>query len=205
MRTLRARSGALSQTATSPTIAGPLGPAPKLADVRTCPACGEDTKAGYAEACTKCGFSPSGEQTAEPEAGAPELTIGEQAEPPPPEGPPSGEPPPPESAPKKKHPGARTLIWLVVIGAAIGADRLGVFDQATGPDADQVEEAIADDAQTNHGVQVSVDCPDDADQTAVDESFFCTVTGPKGETLRLRVINHEDSFEWQSGPLGTLG
>jgi hypothetical protein len=154
--------------------------------VRTCPACGDETEAGYAEACTECGFSPTGE-----------------VEPPPPD-PEQVEAPPPEpEAAKKKRPALRGLIWLAVIGAAIGADRLGVFDQSPGPDPGQVEEAIADQARQN-GVEVTVDCPDDADQTAVEESFRCTVTSTTGETVTIKVTNHEDSFEWQTGPLSLL-
>jgi hypothetical protein len=151
--------------------------------MRTCPACGEDTKAGYAEPCTECGFSPSGGQPAEPEG-----TIGDQ---------------PPAAETKRRRPALRGLVWVALIGAAIGADRLGVFDQPTGPDPQQVEQAIADDAR-QYGAKVTVSCPDDADQTAVEETFKCTATNAAGETVTIKVTNHEDSFEWVSGPLSTL-
>jgi hypothetical protein len=157
--------------------------------VRTCPACGEDTEAGYAEPCTECGFSPTGEQELEAEAPPPEL----ETEAPPPE---------PEVA-KKRRPALRGLIWLLVLGAAIGAERLGIFDQPSGPDPGEVEQAIADQARQN-GIEVTVDCPDDADQTAVEESFRCTVTSASGETVTIRVINHEDTYEWRTGPLSLL-
>ena len=51
--------------------------------MRTCPACGEDTDAGYTEACTECGFSAVGEQPA-PAPDAP----GTAADPAPPDPPP---------------------------------------------------------------------------------------------------------------------
>jgi hypothetical protein len=140
--------------------------------VRTCPACGDETEAGYAEPCTECGFSPDGEQ-------------------------------PPEAATKRKRPAVRGLVWLALIAAAIGAERLGVFDGSTGPDPGQVEQAIADDARQYHA-EVTVDCPDDADETEVGESFECTAANAAGDTATVTVINNEDSFEWQSGPLSTL-
>jgi hypothetical protein len=196
-----------------------------LAPVRTCPACGEDTKAGYAEACSECGFSPAGEDPAEPDQAVAEITVGElppsgaaepvptagepppsAGEPPPPDTPPipaEGQPPPDVPASGRKRPARRLLVWLVVIGGLFAADALGVFDQPPGPDVDRVEQAIADDAR-QYGVVVTVDCPDDADQTEVDASFKCTATSASGETVTIRVINHEDSFEWQSGPLSTL-
>jgi Domain of unknown function (DUF4333) len=157
--------------------------------VRTCPACGEETEACYADACTECGFSPTGEQT----------------DPPPPStSPVEAPPPPPDSEPaKKKRPAVRGLIWLALIAGAIGADRLGVFDQPTGPDPGEVEEAIADQAHQD-GIEVTVDCPDDAEDAAVEESFRCTATSASGETVTIKVTNHEDTFEWQSGPLSLL-
>ena len=157
--------------------------------MRTCPECGEDTEAGYAEPCTECGFSPTGEPEIEAEAPPPEIET-------------QAPPPEPEVA-KKKRPALRGLIWLVVLGAAIGAERLGIFDQPPGPDPGEVEQAIADQARQN-GIEVTVDCPDDADQTAVEESFRCTVTSASGEAVTIRVTNHEDNFEWQTGPLSLL-
>lgn len=164
--------------------------------MRTCPACGEDTQAGYAERCTECGFSPTDENEESAPAPEPELTIGEPNLPPP-------EPPPDPEPVKKKRRALRGVVWLVVLGAAIGADRLGVFDQPTGPDAGQVEEAIADDAR-QYGVTVTVDCPDDAEDTEVEGTFKCTATSAAGETVTIKVTNHEDTFEWQGGPLSTL-
>jgi hypothetical protein len=154
--------------------------------VRTCPACGEDTKAGYAERCTECGFSPDdeNEELARTPDRKPQITIAEPVK-------------------KKKRPALRAVVWLVVLGAAVGADRLGVFDQPTGPDPGQVEEAIADDAR-QYGVSVTVDCPDDAEDTEAEGTFKCTATSGSGETVTIKVTNHEDTFEWQSGPLSTL-
>jgi hypothetical protein len=160
--------------------------------VRTCPACGEDTEAGYSEPCTECGFSAIGEQPAEP---APEVTVGEQQQAP--------EPPPAEPQEQRKRSPARLLVWLVVIAGFFAVNQLGVFDEATGPTAEEVEQAIVDSAR-QFGVEVTVDCPDDAEDTEVDGTFVCTATAPGGRTVEIVVTNHEDTFEWETGPLTTL-
>ena len=172
--------------------------------MRTCPACGEDTKSSYAEPCTECGFSPFGEQPDESAPAAEPLTAAEPV--------PTADPapttevpfPPPEPAPaeQKKRSPARWLVWLVVIVGFFGAERLGLFDAPTGPKADEVEQAIADSAPA--GLEITVDCPDDAEDTPVDGTFSCTATDSRGRTIEIVVTNHEDTFEWQSGPLGTL-
>jgi len=173
--------------------------------MRTCPACGEDTKSSYAEPCTECGFSPFGEQPAEPAPVAEPAPTAEApsapAEPAPTADVPS---PPPEQAPaeQKKRSRARWLVWLVVIVGLFGAERLGLFDPPTGPKADEVEQAIADSAPA--GLELTVDCPDDAEDTPVDGTFTCTASDARGRTIEIVVTNHEDTFEWQSGPLGTL-
>ena len=161
--------------------------------MRTCPACGEDTDAGYAEACTECGFSAVGEQPA-PAPDAPDTA----ADPEPPD------PPPPEAEPKRKRTVARGLIWLVVLAGFFGVERLGIFDQPPGPPADEVEAAIADSAR-QFGVTVTVQCPDDAEDTEAEATFVCTATDRRGRSVEIVVTNHEDTFEWQTGPLSTLG
>ena len=173
--------------------------------MRTCPACGEDTKAGYSEACTKCGFSAMGEQPAE-ESPAPEpeaeVTVGDQ--PPPPTGAPQEAPdeaPAEPPAEKKKRSPVRWVIWLVVIAGFFGLNQFGVFDEPTGPTADEVEEAI--EARAPAGV--TVECPDDAEDTPVDGTFTCVATGANGRTAEILVTNHEDNYEWNTGPLTTLG
>jgi hypothetical protein len=161
--------------------------------MRTCPACGADTKAGYSEACTKCGFSAVGEQP-------PEVEVAPVGEAPPPE----AEPQPAEAEQKKKgNPVARGVIWVIVIAAFFGIDRLGIFDEATGPTAAEVEEAITDSAR-QFGVQVTVDCPDNAEDTEVDATFTCTATNRRGTSVDVLVTNHEDNYEWDTGPLSTL-
>lgn len=160
--------------------------------MRTCPACGEDTESGYAEPCTECGFSPNGEGDE-----APVISVGDEAA--------ADEPGPEaesESAPKLKRSPARLLIWLVALAALFGVARLGIFDPAPGPDADQVEEAIVDNA-ADYGATVTVACPDDADQTEVDASFRCVVTAGN-RTFPIRVTNHEDNFSWPSDQFATL-
>ena len=52
---------------------------------------------------------------------------------------------------------------------------------------------------------MTVDCPDDAEDTPVDGTFTCTATGRNGRTAEIVVTNHEDTFEWETGPLSTLG
>jgi hypothetical protein len=160
--------------------------------MRTCPACGEDTKAGYSEACTKCGFSAIGEEQPDVEV----TPVGEEP-------PPESEPQPAQTEKKKGNPVARGVIWVVVIAAFFAIDRLGIFDGATGPTATEVEQAIADSAQ-QFGVKVTVDCPDDAEDTEVDATFTCTATNRRGTSVEVLVTNHEDNYEWDTGPLSTL-
>ncbi len=179
--------------------------------MHTCPACGEETEAGYAEACTECGFSPTGEPAepvpAEPDPEVePTAEVGPDAEVEPTadaEPSPMDAPPPPPPA-RKKRPGTRLVFWLIAIAAVFGISKLGVFEPNPGPDASEVEDAIVKNA-ADYGVTVTVDCPDDADETAVEESFFCTVTTPSGKAFRIRVTNHEDTFSWPSDRFAALG
>ena len=160
--------------------------------MRTCPACGEDTESGHSEPCTECGFSPNGEGDERPA-----ISVGDEA--------PADDPAPAaesESASKRKRSSARLLVWLVALVALFGLDRAGVFESPPGPDADQVEEAIVDNA-ADYGVTVTVDCPDDADQTEVEASFRCVVNAGN-ETFPIRVTNHEDNFSWPSDQFTTL-
>lgn len=160
--------------------------------MRTCPACGEDTESGHSEPCTECGFSPNGEGDERPA-----ISVGDEA--------PADDPAPAaesESASKRKRSPARLLVWLVALVALFGLDRAGVFESPPGPDADQVEEAIVDNA-ADYGVTVTVDCPGDADQTEVEASFRCVVNAGN-ETFPIRVTNHEDNFSWPSDQFTTL-
>ncbi len=86
--------------------------------------------------------------------------------------------------------------------ALFGLDRAGVFESPPGPDADQVEKAIVDNA-ADYGATVTVDCPDDADQTEVEASFRCVVNAGN-QTFPIRVTNHEDNFSWPSDQFTTL-
>jgi hypothetical protein len=165
--------------------------------MRTCPACGEDTKAGYAEACTKCGFSAIGEQS-------PDVQVTPVGEVPAPEAPEAGSQPQPAEAQKNKgNPVGRIVVWVVVIAAFFGVERLGIFGDAPGPTASEVEEAITESA-LQFGVKVTVDCPDDAEDTEVDATFTCTATNRRGTSVDVLVTNHEDNYEWETGPLSTL-
>lgn len=160
--------------------------------MRTCPACGEDTESGHSEPCTECGFSPNGEGDERPA-----ISVGDEA--------PADDPAPAaesESASKRKRSPARLLVWLVALVALFGLDRAGVFESPPGPDADQVEEAIVDNA-ADYGVTVTVDCPDDADQTEAEASFRCVVNAGN-QTFPIRVTNHEDNFSWPSDQFTTL-
>jgi hypothetical protein len=190
--------------------------------MRTCPACGEDTEASYAEPCTECGVSATGEPATAPEpepepqvepATEPEVEPAPEFEQPAP-APPSPEsaiatgpeppPEPPAEAPaEKKRSPARWFLWLGIVAAGVGIYLSGAFETPTGPDADQVEESIAGSAP--RGVEITVDCPDDSDETPVGGTFTCTATGPNGRTVEIVVTNHEETFEWDTGPLNTLG
>ena len=38
-----------------------------------------------------------------------------------------------------------------------------------------------------------------------DATFACTATDRRGRSVEIVVTNNEDTFEWQTGPLSTLG
>lgn len=174
--------------------------------MRTCPACGEDTEAGYAETCSECGFSPAGPQ--QPEESFEVGEVGEVEIPPSPgETPPRpGEPSPspeetgpgPEQTSKRKRggPGIGTLIWLLVIGGSLAADGLGVFDEVSGPDPAEVEAQLVLDG-SELGATLTADCPDDADQTEVGGSFECVLTTEAGGTATIEVLNNENTYEYR--------
>ncbi len=169
--------------------------------MRSCPACGEDTKAGYAEACSKCGFSPAGPQQPEESFQVGEVgTVGE-VEIPPWRGETSPSPeekaPAPEEASKRKRggPGIGTLIWLLIIGGSLVVDGLGVFDEVSGPDPAEVEAQLVL-AGSELGATLTADCPEDADQTEVGGSFRCVLTTETGEIASIAVLNNENSYEY---------
>ena len=159
--------------------------------MRTCPECGEDTEAGYAEPCTECGFSASAPVeigVATPDrAGAPDRVEE------------------PGGRPRRRATLAR-VVGALVLAALIGADALGVFDEGggSGPTAEEVEEALVDDAAAL-GIELTVDCPDDAAETDVGESFECVAANSAGLTRAVPVTNLEDGFEWPRRPLLELG
>jgi hypothetical protein len=156
------------------------------------------------EACTECGFSPVEPTAVEPEQVPEPVTIGEplpDAE----QQPELGEPVPEPTAeqPRRKRSRVGTLVWIVLLGAGIAGSELGVFDEPTGPEAAEVEGAITLDAFES-GVSVSVECPDDAVETEVGDSFECVATTPKGESVTITVRNNEETFEWQGRPWSEL-
>ena len=174
--------------------------------MRTCPACGEDTEAGYAETCSECGFSPAGPQ--QPEESFEVGEVGEVEIPPSPgetlpspgeKTPSPGETDPsPEEPSKGKRggPGIGTLIWLVIIGGSLVVDGLGVFDEVSGPDPANVEAQLVLDG-SELGATLTADCPDDADQTEVGGSFECVLTTEAGGTATIEVLNNENTYEYR--------
>jgi len=168
--------------------------------VRTCPACGEDTEAGYSQPGTQCGFSAAGNGAVDDAA---TITVGDERSAPVASPAEADEGADERSAPKRQRSRVRILVWVAALGALFAVDRLGVFDPAPGPDADQVEQAIVDNAD-DYGATVTVDCPGDADQAEVGDTFTCTVTPERGKAFAITVTNREDSFAWDSAQLSTL-
>jgi hypothetical protein len=186
--------------------------------VRTCPACGEDTKAGYSEACTRCGFSPGGPVEA-PET----FSVGEVAtsdpstferpggvEAPPQPTDSGGEqlpqPSPTEPQPqphKRRRPGVGLMIWLVIIGASVIANTTGIFDEPTGPDPAEVEGALVL-AGIERGLSITAECPADTDEAEIGAGFECVVTTASGRSGTVRVTNHEESYEYNVADLEAL-
>ena len=183
--------------------------------VRTCPACGKDTRAETTEPCTRCGFSPAGESgsvSAETvgtlERGG---VSGDYELPAPSEPAPSGSPSPTPSPTRRSGigPGA---IWIVIILIGIASQAADgfegcadAFEQKPGPTAQEAEDALLADAQEIGLSGVTVDCPDSAEDTEAGASFECTVTDPgTGATVPIEVTNREDSFEWSRRPFAEL-
>ena len=140
------------------------------------------------EACTKCGFSPSGEEA--------EATFEVAEDKPPlinlpdtPEG--GGEAP----KPKKGSGLARGIGIVVAIAAIAGFRAIGNEDTPTGPEPFDVEQAITEDA-AGRGITMTVSCPDDTADTEVGGRFECDVTLADGSTATAQVRNDEDSFSW---------
>jgi ribosomal protein L37E len=110
--------------------------------MRTCPACGKDTKAETTAPCTECGFSPvppetasSWERTAWAETSAPpEVTTGAPpqpapAEPQPEPAPEYGLPDEPTSTPAPiQRTGKVGLVWILVIILGVVWQAIGAFD-----------------------------------------------------------------------------
>lgn len=192
--------------------------------MRTCPACGEDTKAETTEPCTECGFSPvspedgaSWEQSSWAET--PETTVPETTEEPQPivVGPTADAPtraqdyglpeptPPPQPTAKKPRVGAVWVI-LILIGFAGQAFNLfdgcgEIFDEATGPTAEETEAALVSDATMLGLDGATARCPDSAEDTEVGGRFDCTITTASGSSASVTVTNHEEDFEWSRQPL----
>jgi hypothetical protein len=172
--------------------------------VRTCPACGEDTRAGYSEACTNCGFSP----TDPAEIGS--FEVGETTIPAPgaPAETPTGSPSEPAPAPtpttkRKRRPGIGVIVWLAIIGGSLVMQGLGLLDEPTGPPPGDVEGALVLEGATR-GLSISASCPADAAETEVGARFECTVTTRSGRTAVIEVTSREDGFEYDPGDLEAL-
>lgn len=174
------------------------------------------------EACTKCGFSPSGEEA---EATFEVADAGwetdwaaaepEPAEPPPPTGAPAPTDPTPPTEdkpplinlpdepagggeapkPKKQSGLARAIGIVVAIAAIIGFRAIGDEDTPTGPEPFDVEQAITEQAAQD-GITMTISCPDDTAETEVGGRFECDVTLPDGRVATARVLNEEDAYRW---------
>ena len=193
--------------------------------MRTCPACGEDTEAGSAEACTECGFSPADPEVFETEPDPryepvgfepepePEATFevgSTEAPPAPPTEPSQIEPAPAEPAPSEPAPTApkrslrrRSAFWIAIAAVIFLADftgAFGIFDDPTGPTPEEVEGALVHYASEQGGT-VTVDCPEDTEDTEVGDSFDCVATNARGQTRTVTVTNNEDDFSWNGKPL----
>jgi hypothetical protein len=183
--------------------------------MRTCPACGEETSAAMSDACTKCGFSPSGveleatfevasDSPPEPQADTEAVQTDTPASPPP------GDEKPPlinlpdqpseqeklEPAKLKRSEKGRWIGIAVGVAALIGFRAFGGEDDPTGPEPGEVESAITDRA-SEEGITMTVDCPDGTEDTAVGASFECGVTLPDGRVGTATVHNGEDSYRWK--------
>ena len=166
------------------------------------------------EACTKCGFSPGAVEDVDAQVGGdsfdtPPPEAAETGFGPPPEAPaptdtPAGDKPPlvnlpdqPQEEPKKKQSGVGRGIGIAVAIAAVIAFRaIGNEDEATGPTPDEVEAAMVSKA-SEQGVTLTADCPDGTEDTAVGDTFECTVTLDDGRTATATVRNREDSYSWK--------
>lgn len=189
--------------------------------MRTCPACGEDTKAGYSEACTNCGFSPG-----DPSQTAGSFGVGDSPfdtstfdAPAPAEAPPAPEPAetapdPAETSPapvpepsrepqRKRRPGIGVIIWVAIIAGSFLSQGLGLFEEPTGPNPVDVEGALILEA-TERGISITASCPADAAETEVGGRFECTVATRSGRTATVEVINREDSYEYSVDDLLAL-
>jgi Domain of unknown function (DUF4333) len=115
---------------------------------------------------------------------------------PPAETSPLNQPPPPAPPEARKRLAPRLAVWLIALAVLFGITKLDLFADKPGPTADAVETAIADNAQKAFGITVTVECPDDADETEVNQTFVCTVTDPEGESMQISVTNRDDTFSW---------
>ena len=168
--------------------------------MRTCPACGEDTKAGTVEPCTECGFSPvvgtPVEEEPTFETAPASFETGGTTEPVP-------QTEAPQSAPKKKTRRWTVLFWvLFAIGFGV-ADFGSLFDDPTGPSEEEVEAALSDWA-SDHGGTLTIDCPSDVEDTPVGGTFECTASNSRGQTAIVSLTNNENDFSWNGLPMKQL-
>ena len=147
-----------------------------------------------AEPCTRCGFSPLGDQVPD------EVPASEPVPLPP------GDAGAPETTGKPNRKGLITSILWAAVGFAIwiAIQSFDGFESPTGPDADEAESALVASA-AGLGVSVNAECPDDSEDTDVGDSFECVVTSIDGDQITLTVDNNEDDFTWRTAPLGRLG
>lgn len=181
---------------------------------RTCPACGSETDAGAVQPCTECGFSPIDEP---PQLGGAEVasepvsdwdessfgvgTNGDEGSPVVTE--PRVSPRQHEAAERRARLPAVIVLALVMVGGAGALWGTGLIDTPPGPNPDDVEGQIALDAAA-FGVKATIECPDSASETEVGETFECVATTNGGRSVTIRVINNEDTYEWNPQPLTRL-
>lgn len=110
--------------------------------------------------------------------------------------------PMPSPLPRRRGPsiGAIWLILIVVgiISQAAGAlDGCGeAFEEKPGPTAEEVESALASDAEMLGLAGASASCPDSSEDTEVGQTFDCTVTAATGQAATVTVTNGDGEFEW---------
>lgn len=113
------------------------------------------------------------------------------------------EPAPPEAPPRRRLPSRAVAGACLVVALVAVLWALGPLDLRTGPDPDEVEDRIAEDAAA-FGVEASVQCPENAAATEAGETFTCVARAPNGSSVTIEVLNDGDTYAWDPQPLAQL-